>query len=356
MIKKKLFYKDKQPIGLDISQTGLKIMAADPTRWLVEGYGSVDLDPTKVQEVLEGTSTDSTYLIDSMTTLLRENTVGRLPSNHVVIGLPTSKTFSRTFSLPATQEQSLAEAVEIEVGQYVPIPIAALYVDYEVIERSKETIHVVMSAIPRTIVDAAVSAAEAVDLRPVAVEPSINAVARLLEATEEAHLTTLIVDIGQATTDVAVLSKGVIRIAGGVSIGGNTFTIDIAKKLDVALENAHQLKVLNGLNAGPRQAKITAALKPNLNRIAIEIRRVVRYYNERINDNRKIEQVLIVGGGSNVPGIGEYFTNELVMPARVASPWQKLDFASLQQPNKQFRPRYISVAGLASVNKESIWR
>ena len=236
MIKKKLFYKDKQPIGLDISQTGLKIMAADPTRWLVEGYGSVDLDPTKVQEVLEGTSTDSTYLIDSMTTLLRENTVGRLPSNHVVIGLPTSKTFSRTFSLPATQEQSLAEAVEIEVGQYVPIPIAALYVDYEVIERSKETIHVVMSAIPRTIVDAAVSAAEAVDLRPVAVEPSINAVARLLEATEEAHLTTLIVDIGQATTDVAVLSKGVIRIAGGVSIGGNTFTIDIAKKLKVALE------------------------------------------------------------------------------------------------------------------------
>jgi type IV pilus assembly protein PilM len=43
------------------------------------------------------------------------------------------------------------------------------------------------------------------------------------------------------------------------------------------------------------------------------------------------------------------------MPARVASPWQKLDFGSLPEPNKQFRPRYITVAGLASVKTEEIW-
>jgi len=66
--------------------------------------------------------------------------------------------------------------------------------------------------------------------------------------------------------------------------------------------------------------------------------------------------MIIVGGGSNVPGIGDFFTNELVMPARVASPWQKLDFGKLPQPNKQFRPRYITVAGLASVDQKEIWK
>jgi type IV pilus assembly protein PilM len=126
--------------------------------------------------------------------------------------------------------------------------------------------------------------------------------------------------------------------------------------MNVALENAHQLKVLNGLNAGPRQTKITAALQPSLQRILSEVRKVIRYYNERLNDDRKIEQVLIVGGGSNVPGIGDYFTNELIMPARVASPWQKLDFGNLPQPSKQFRPRYIAVAGLASVKREEVWK
>ena len=350
----KLFYKDKPLIGLDISQTGIKVMSIDPKKWLVLGYGSLDLDPSRVQGSLD--NPEDTYLTDSIRTLLTENIVGTLNSDHVVIGLPTGRTFSRTFTLPSSQEKNVKSAVEVEVDQYIPIPLNALYVDHEIIERSKDNLTVVMSAVPSALVDLCTKAVSATGLVPIVAEPSINAVARVIEATEEGHLSTLIVDIGPASTDIAVLDKGAIRVTGGIGLGGNTFTLDIAKKLNIALENAHQLKVLNGLSAGPRQAKISAALKPSLQRIITEVRKVIRYYNERLNDDRKIEQVLIVGGGANVPGIGEYFTNELVMPARVASPWQKLDFGSLQEPNKQFRPRYITVAGLASVKSEAIWK
>ncbi|HRC27932.1 MAG TPA: type IV pilus assembly protein PilM [Candidatus Saccharimonas sp.] len=350
----KLYYKDKPLIGLDISQTGIKVMSIDPKKWLVLGYGSLDLDPAKVQASMD--NQEDTYLKDNITTLLKDNIVGSLNSDHVVVGLPTGRTFSRTFTIPASEEKHLSGAVEVEVDQYIPIPLSSLYVDYEVIEHSKDTLTVVMAAVPTTLVDACLAAVRAAGLTPIMAEPSINAVARVIEATEEGHLSTLIVDIGPASTDIAVFDKGAIRVSGGVGIGGNTFTLDIAKKLDVALENAHQLKVLNGLSAGPKQAKISAALRPSLQRITTEVRKVIRYYNERLNDDHKIEQVLVVGGGANVPGIGEYFTNELVMPARVASPWQKLDFGALQEPNKQFRPRYIAVAGLASVPREKVWK
>lgn len=350
----KLFFKDKQTIGLDISQTGLKIMAVDSDKWLVEGYGSVDLDPAKMHDALDNDADESDYLKDNVKRLLRENIIGTLPSNHVVIGVPTGRSYSRTFSLPSSQEKNLQGAVEIEVSQYVPIPITSLYVDYEVIERSKDTITVIVSAVPKSLVDACLRAVRAAGLRPVMVEPSINSVARLLEATEEGHLSTLIIDIGQAYTDIAVLDKEAIRVSGGIGIGGNTFTLDIAKKLNIPLDTAHQFKVLNGLLPSPRQAKITGAMTPSLARISTEVRKVIRYYNERLEDASKIEQVLIVGAGSNVPGIGEYFTNELIMPARVASPWQRLNFGQLTQPGKQFRSRYITVAGLASVSGKRI--
>lgn len=353
---KKLFYKDKPIIGLDISQTGIKVMAVNPKQWLVEGYGSIDLDPAKMQEALAASDPDNIYLADNITTLLQKNIVGHLPSNHAVIGVPTGRSFSRTFSLPVSQEKTLADAVEVEVSQYIPVPMSSLYVDYEIIDRTKDTLHAIMSAVPRTLVDTCLSAARAANLRPIMVEPGINAVARLLEATEEGHLSTLIIDIGQASTDIAVLDKSAIRVSGGLGVGGNTFTLEIAKKLNIALDNAHQLKVINGLNPSPRQTKILGAMKPSLQRIVTEVRKVIRYYSERLTDSGKIEQVLVVGAGSNVPGIGDYFTNELIMPARVASPWQKLDFGNLPQPSKQFRPRYITVAGLASVNHERIWR
>jgi type IV pilus assembly protein PilM len=350
----KLFYKDKPIIGLDISQTGIKVMSIDPKKWLVQGYGSLDLDPAKVQLSLD--NPEDAYLSENIAKLLNENVIGTLGSDHVIVGLPTTRTFSRTFSIPTSEESKIAGAVEIEVDQYIPIPLNSLYVDYQIIERTKEQLTVGMSAVPSGLVDSCIAAVRSAGLTPILAEPSINAVARVIEATEEGHLTTLIVDMGPASTDIAVLDKGAIRVTGSVGIGGNTFTLDIAKKMNIALENAHQLKVLNGLNTGPRQAKITAALKPSLQKISTEVRKVIRYYNERLNNDRNIQQVLIVGGGANVPGIGEFFTNELVMPARVASPWQKLDFGSLQQPNKQFRPRYITVAGLASVPSEEVWK
>jgi len=349
----KLFYKDKPIIGLDISNTGIKIMAVDTKRWLVLGYGSVDLEPIKVKEALEG---NSTYLADNIKSLIKEKLVGVLPGNHVVIGVPTARSFSRTFTLPVGAEKTLKDAVEIEVDQYIPIPASTLYIDYEIIERNKQEITVLMSAVSRVIIDNCVAAAESAGLRPSLVEPGISAVGRLLAETEDGNLPSVIVDIGPASTDIAVLVGGSIRVTGGLAIGGNTFTLDIAKKLNVTLENAHQLKVLNGLSAGPRQEKITNALNPSFDRIITETRKVMRYYNERLNDDRKLEQLLVVGSGSNLPGIGEYFTNTLVMPARVASPWQKLDFGKLPEPVKQFRSRYITVAGLASVIPGSIWK
>ncbi|MDB5165686.1 MAG: Cell division protein FtsA [Candidatus Saccharibacteria bacterium] len=348
----KLFYTDKPVIGLDISQTGIKVMAVNPKKWLVTGYGSIDLDPLKVQASLDK---ESDYLTENLQNLLKNNLVGSLPSTHTVLGIPTGRTFSRTFTIPASAEKTLRDAVEIEVDQYIPIPINLLYVDYEIIQRTKDELTILMSAVPQSLIDNCLLATKQAGLEVVLIEPGISAVARVLEATEEAHLPTVIIDIGPASTDIAVLD-GSIRVTGGIGVGGNTFTLSIAKKLNVPLENAHQLKVLNGLSTGPRQAKILTALKPNLDRILTETRKVIRYYNERMTKEQKIEQVLVVGGGSNVPGIGDYFTSELILPARVANPWQKLDFGKLPQPAKQFRPRYITVAGLASVTPGRIWK
>ena len=348
----KIFFPDKPIVGLDISNTGIKIMAIDTKRWTVVGYGSLDLDPTKVKESLEK---NSPYLADNIKLLVKEKLIGSLPSNHAVISVPTSKSYNRTFNLPLNVSKKMKDAVDLEVEQYRPIPASALYIDYQVIEKNKKEMTVMMSAIPRVLVDKSIAAVESADLIPMIVEPGISSVARLITKTEDGDLPSVIVDIGPATTDIAILDGGAIRVTSSLTIGGNTFTIEIAKKMGVSLENAHQLKVLNGLNAGSRQAKIKSAIEPILKQILAEIRKVIRYYDERLSDERKLEQLLVVGSGSNMPGIGEYFTNDLLMPARVASPWQKLDFGKLPEPPRQLKPRYITVAGLASIKPSEIW-
>jgi type IV pilus assembly protein PilM len=351
----KIVFKDKDLIGLDISHTGIKVMSVDPKKFLVEGYGSIDLDPQQVKSSLEDEKNN--YLMDNIKLLIEQKSIGVLPSKRVAVSIPTSRSFSRTFTLPAVVEKSLDDAVNLEAEQYIPLPASSLYIDYQIIERNKKEITILMSASPRVLVDNIIRSVEGAGLEPILIEPSICAVARVISSTERGDdLPTVIIDIGPASTDIAILDRGSIRVTGGLPVGGNTFTLDIAKKLGVTLENAHQLKVLNGLSAGPRQQKLATALDPSLQNILLEVNKVMRYYDERVSSERKLEQLIIVGSGSNLPGIGEYFTNALIMPARVASPWQKLDFANIQEPPKQFRPRYITVAGLASVNPRSIWQ
>lgn len=349
---KKLLYKDKPLLGLDISQTGLKAMTIDSKNWTVKSYGNCNLDPAKLNDAMEK---GGMYLSNGIQELLAKHIVGNIHTNRAAISMPTSRTFSRSILLPLEAQKNLIAAIELEAEQYIPVPISELYVDYRIINKTKEAIEVLISAIPKLIVDNCLAACEASGLEVIMVEPGMNAVSRLLTRTEEGSLPTVIVDINAASTDIAILDKA-IRVSGGLAIGGNSFTITIADKMRLSLEDAHQLKVLNGLSSGPKQAKITAALEPDLKRIASEIRKIMRYYTERISNQTKIEQIIIVGGGSNVPGIGEFFTNEMLMPARTASPWQILDFGTLQQPSRQFKSRYATVAGLASVDPKDIWR
>jgi type IV pilus assembly protein PilM len=347
-----IFYKHKPIIGFEISKTSMKIMSVDTAKMLVHGYGSVELDPAKMADDL---SQSAEYLQSRLYELLNDNIVGKLTSNRAILGIPTARTFSRTFSLPADKKANLKDAVNLEVEQYIPMPLDALYVDHQIIKQTKEELTVLMCAAPKRTVDPLLTIAQQCGMEVAMIEPNMNAVARLLEHTEEGNLPTVIVDIGPATADIAILDSA-IRVTGGLNIGGNTFTLDIAKKMNIPLETAHQLKVLNGLSAGPRQAKITASLRPSLLRIAGEIKKVIRYYTDRFPNEEKIEQVIIVGSGSNVPGLGEFFTNELVMAARVAIPWQTVNFGSLTPPSKQLRPRFMTAAGLALVPPEEIWK
>lgn len=348
-----LFFREKPTIGLDIGVASLKVMALDPRHNTVLGYGTTDANSEKLRKSLDS---DGAYLASCISKLIKENIVGTLPSNHTVLGIPAGRTYSRTITLPVSAEKNLQEAINLEAEQYIPVPVESLYLDYEVISRTKEQITIVLTAAPKKIIDNCLSAAREAGLRPVVIEPSTNAIARMLEKTEEGHLTTVVVDVSSVTSDIAVLDGGVVRVTGSVGIGGNTFTRDISKKLGISLENAHQYKILNGLNKGPRQQKITQSLTPSLQRIGDEISKVIRFYTQRVAVGSKIEQVLIVGSGSNVPGLGEYFTNQLVLPVRIASPWQSVDFGQLPQPHKRFRPRYITVAGLASVKMKGLWK
>lgn len=130
----KFFYTDKPILGLDISSTGIKLMSVDPKKWLVSGYGSIDLDPLKAKEAIEDES--STFLADNLKELMANKINGSLTSNVVAIAVPTARSYTRTFTLPTSAEKNLDEAVILKLSN----TSLSLFQHYILITRSSSAI------------------------------------------------------------------------------------------------------------------------------------------------------------------------------------------------------------------------
>lgn len=351
-----LFYKDKPIFGLDIGFNTIKVMQLRDSKksTTVLGYGVSKFDD---KAVVDGIITDYESLAKSALELFDKNIIGSISSRRVAATIPASKAYSRVLTLPAKlNKKELYEAVHIEASQYIPIPIEELYIDYEVVSIHEDEAEVLLVGIPQKIVDSYMKFFRLIGLDVCALETTISAASRIISKVENSQdIPTILIDLGSLSVDLTVYDKNVV-INGTIPGGGDDFSSRIAEKLGVSKTQANSIKTKYGLGVSKHQAEIREALKPQLDSLIKEIRRVVRYYEERTDGKSTIGQIITMGGGSNMPGLVDYLTDNLRIATRLCNFWGKFDINDLQPPSEAEKSLYVTVAGAAIVDPAEIWK
>lgn len=352
-----ILYKDKPLFGLDVGTSSIKVMQLGPlrknkkTRPII-GYGSIQYDKSAV---VDGEVVDPEIVAKALKEMFESSLIGDITTRRVAMSLPVARTYNRVLSLPLLKEKELDEAVRLEAEQYIPVPLEDLYIDFDVISKSDKGYEVLLSAAPKKIVDSYIALTNLLGLEIVALETSISASGRLVGNAENNDVPTILVDCGSLSVDITIYDKQLI-VTGTIPGGGDTFTELIASKLDVSPQIAHTIKTKYGISYSKKQSEIIEAIEPILHSIIKEVRKMVRYYEERDDGkDRKIGQVITLGGGANLPGLSEYLTDKLRLPARMCNPWTNIDFGKLQPPNDVEKTMYITAAGLALIDTKEIW-
>jgi type IV pilus assembly protein PilM len=349
----KYFYQDKPVFGLDIGFSSLKVMQIDSQgkKQVVTGYGVASFDPGAI---VDGVITDHEAIAKVAHQLFSKDLIGDINTRRVVVAVPAARTFTRTVTLPKLKYKDLAEAIRLETEQYVPVPIDELYVDFTNIRKSEKDQEILVVAVPKKIVDSHMQLMNMLGLEVVAVDTTIGSATRLFMQAEQSDVPTVLIDLGSLSSDITIYDNALI-VTGTAPGGGDSFTEAIAGKLKVTPQEAHVIKTKYGLGLSKKQKEITEGLAPILDQMVKEIRRMIRYYEERSNTQRKIGQVVTMGGGANMPGLSEHMTNLLRLPVRMCDPWQHMDFKHLQPPNKIEKSMYVTVCGLALTNSKEIF-
>lgn len=347
------FYKDKPLFGLDVGSSSIKVMQVEEKnkKHRIVGYGVINYDE---KDVINGVIVNPESLANTTKQLFEKNIVGEINTRRVALSIPIARTYNRVMMLPIMNKKDLNEAVKNEVAQYIPVSIDDLYVDFNITSEKKDGFELLVVAAPKKIIDSCMIFTDLLGLEPCVLETTISASSRLVANAKNNDIPTILIDFGSVSVDITIFDKQII-VTGTILGGGENFTDLISGKLDVNKQVAHTIKTKYGLSVSKKQKDIEVALKPILSSISKEIKKMIRYYNERTETANKIGQIITMGGGANMPGLSEYLTSELRIPTRMCDPWINLSFGKIQPPNNIEESMYITAAGLSLIQPQEIW-
>jgi type IV pilus assembly protein PilM len=355
------FFHDKPLFGLDIGHGSLKVMQASkpvanpPVKdqhLRIVGYGTTKFDESAQKE---GVIIKPEVIAKAAYDLFNNQLIGDITTRRCSIAIPAYRSFTRALQLPPKLPASeLRAAVELEAEQYIPLPLEDLYLDYEIVKETADATDLFLTAMSKTIVDSYMELAAIMGLEAILIEPTLSSSGRLFSLDSNSDSAAFIIDFGSESSDISIYAAHTL-VTGTVPGGGLNFTSAIKNQLGVSQEEAGMIKTNYGLGVSKRQPEIKKALEPVLAQIVKEIRRVLRYYEERYGTDKPVEQVITLGGGANMPGLSEYLTEHLRLAARHIDPWQYFDFKGLQPPAAADKPMFTTAAGLCLANPHEVF-
>jgi type IV pilus assembly protein PilM len=269
----------------------------------------------------------------------------------VRIGIANQRVAVRTIRLPKIEDSSeLETAVRFAAQDHIPMPLDRAVLDWQVIPTApgdeNQGIEVVAVAARREMLASLTEAVDRAGLRLVGIDHSAFALIRALRTTGAAPLNAADPIADQAAaespapvvsgrlychlgdiTNLAVARESYCVFSRVLGFGIEGIAQSLAAKTGLNLEHARQWLAHVGLEApveelegDPQTVSMTRdALASGSATLVDELRRSLEYY-AALEDAVKVDEVIVAGPGTTIPGLVGRLERELPVPLRAAVP------------------------------------
>lgn len=338
----------KIQVGLDIGFSTIKIVVLD--------RGS---NPPKLVSLgtiaapQPGIMSDADVDLEAVAGAIKKlMTAAKIEEHEITAALPEAKVFTRVVDdLPFLTDAELPSAIRYASEEFIPLPINEVNLNWQILLRtdkekqSKTVVFIVAS--PKNIVNKYIKVFNMAGLRMRALETEIIATARSLVGSNVFSPTSLIMQMGANTTDLAVVSQGLILLTRAISTGGMALTRALAQQFNFEIGQAEEYKKVYGLSGEQLEGKVFETLKPVIDVILGETKRVIQSFQVKYPQN-PIKRVVLSGGGAKMPGLVVYMANNLGLEVQEADPWFSIaKDKSIIVKLSQEGPLYSVAVGLA---------
>ncbi|MBU8895975.1 pilus assembly protein PilM [Corallococcus sp. H22C18031201] len=344
--------KGKLALGLDIGSTSIKMIMLKEQRkrgeigFALQSFGMKPLPP---EAIVDGALMNSTAIVQAVQELMSEL---KVKGKEVAIGVSGHSVIIKKIQMPRMSQEELEESIQWEAEQYIPFDVKDVNIDTQILDGGGNDatgqMDVLLVAAKKDMINDYTTVVSEAGLAPVVVDVDAFAVQNMFSTNYDLpeKETVVLINAGASVVNINIIANGVTVFTRDVTIGGNQFTEEIQKQLNVSYEEAEALKI--GGNRADADAvvpqEVERVLSSVAEQVAGEIQRSLDFYAGTAADSN-FTKVYLSGGTAKIPALFKTIEARTGVPVEILNPFRKIEV-----DNRKFDPAFImDVAPMAAV-------
>jgi len=332
--------KSKLALGLDIGSASVKLVQLKEKKggYALLAFGTAPLPP---EAIVDGALMNSAAIVQAIQELVAQQ---KVKARDVAIGVRGHSVIIKKISLPRMTQEELDESIQWEAEQYIPFDVKDVNIDTQILTPEADAagqMDVLLVAAKKDMINDYTSVCAEAGLTATVVDVDAFAVQNAFEANYEASATdtVVLINVGAAVSNINVISRGVTTFTRDITMGGNAFTEEIQKQLNISYDEAEALKVGGqGESDAVVPQEVERVIQGVAEQMGGEIQRSLDFYSSTAADG-KIGRVYLSGGTARVPALFKVVEARAGVPVEILNPFKNIDI-----DDRRFDPAVILAA------------
>lgn len=330
----------KDIIGLDMSDASIEAIVLNKrgVGFSVASYSRYKISPDIIEA---GRIVKEDRLKQALLDMFKNGQPKPISPDKVYFSIPESRAFIRNISVPKVlKSKEIPEAIQHQAEETIPEQFDNLLTAYQELSVNNNHREFTYIAAQADIVRSYLKLFKDLGIEVAGITTeSIAAIAGLNDKFKKN--TTLLLDLGSKVTIASIYDSRGIRASINIDIGGNAMLVAVKERFNISYAEAENRLRDVGLTSAPGDGEVMLLLQGQLQPLTDEIKQFVAYWQEMAN--MKIEQVVLVGGLTQMRGLVDYFSANLAVSVFIGESF----LVDHQDKDQVVFTKYINALGLA---------
>ena len=236
--------KSKLALGLDIGSSSVKLVHLKEGRrgYTLLAWGEAPLPP---EAVVDNQLMNSSAIVEAIRQLLAQQ---KVKARDVAIGVRGHSVIIKRISMPVMSQEDLDESIQWEAEQYIPFDVKDVHIDTQILTPQGDAagqMDVLLVAAKKDMINDFTAVCAEAGLAATVVDVDAFAVQNAYEINyaQTPGQPVVLINVGAAVTNINIVNNGMATFTRDITVGGNAFTEEIQKQLNISAEEAEALKV-----------------------------------------------------------------------------------------------------------------